>query len=75
MLELGEGAGVAGQLLEIGHATPGGSFTDLAPLHAITTATVQHIGTEALRYRPNIVIAAPPAATRPMRKTIGLAEI
>lgn len=60
VLELGEDAEVAGQVLEIAQATPGDSFTDLAPLHAITTATVEHIGTEALRYRPNIVIATPP---------------
>ena len=60
VLELGEDAEVAGQVLEIAQATPGDSFTDLAPLHAITTATVEHIGTEALRYRPNLVIATPP---------------
>jgi uncharacterized protein YcbX len=60
VLEQGEDAEVAGQILEIAQATPGNSFTDLAPLHAITTATVEHIGTEALRYRPNIVIATPP---------------
>ncbi|HEY9304777.1 MAG TPA: MOSC N-terminal beta barrel domain-containing protein [Mycobacterium sp.] len=60
VLELGEDADVAGQVLEIAQATPGDSFTDLAPLHAITTATVEHIGTEALRYRPNVVIATPP---------------
>jgi uncharacterized protein YcbX len=61
VLELGEDAEVAGQILQIAQATPGDSFTDLAPLHAITTATVEHIGTEALRYRPNIVIATPPS--------------
>ncbi|UQX09946.1 MOSC domain-containing protein [Candidatus Mycobacterium methanotrophicum] len=59
VLELGEDAEVAGQVLEIARATPGDSFTDLAPLHAITTTTVGHIGTEALRYRPNLVIATP----------------
>lgn len=60
VLELGLDAEVEGELLEIAQATPGDSFTDLAPLHAITTATVQHVGTEALRYRPNLVIATPP---------------
>lgn len=60
VLELGEDAEVAGQLVEIAQATPGKSFTDLAPLHAITSATVRHIGTEALRYRPNLVIGTPP---------------
>jgi uncharacterized protein YcbX len=56
VLDLGEDAEVDAPLLEIGQATPGDSFTDLAPLHAITTATVERVGTEALRYRPNIVI-------------------
>ncbi|EUA35378.1 MOSC domain protein [Mycobacterium xenopi 3993] len=41
-------------------ATPGDSFTDLAPLHAITTATIERVGVDALRYRPNLVIATPP---------------
>jgi len=60
LLDLGLDAEVAGIVLEIGKATPGESFTDDAPLHAITTATLQHIGVEALRYRPNLVIATPP---------------
>lgn len=60
VLEFGLDAEVEGELLEIGQATPGESFTDLAPLHAITTATAQQVGTEALRYRPNLVIATPP---------------
>lgn len=60
VLERGFDAEVEAQILEIARATPGDSFTDLAPLHAITTATVAHIGTEALRYRPNLVIATPP---------------
>jgi len=59
VLDLGEDAEVDAPLLEIGQATPGDSFTDLAPLHAITTATVERIGTESLRYRPNIVIETP----------------
>jgi len=59
LLELGLDAEVAGRILEIGLATPGDSFTDDAPLHAITTATLEHIGVEALRYRPNLVIATP----------------
>lgn len=59
LLELGVDAEVDARVVEIGQATPGGSFTDLAPLHAITTATLEHIGVEALRYRPNLVIATP----------------
>jgi uncharacterized protein len=60
LLEFGLDAEVAGRILEIGLGTPGESFTDDAPLHAITTATLEHIGVEALRYRPNLVIATPP---------------
>ncbi|MBW0013370.1 MOSC N-terminal beta barrel domain-containing protein [Mycobacterium sp.] len=62
LLELGLDAAIAeigGGVLEIARATPGDSFTDDAPLHAITTATLEHIGVEALRYRPNLVIETP----------------
>jgi uncharacterized protein YcbX len=59
-LNSGLDAEVDAPLLELGQATPGDSFTDYAPLHAVTRATLQHIGTEALRYRPNIVIETPP---------------
>lgn len=60
VLELGPDAEVESRVVEIAQATPGDSFTDLAPLHAITTATCERIGTEALRYRPNLVITTPP---------------
>ncbi len=63
LLELGldaPDAEVGGRILEIAQATPGDSFTDEAPLHAITTATLDHIGVVARRYRPNLVIATPP---------------
>jgi uncharacterized protein YcbX len=60
VLELGVDADVDAHIVEIAQATPGDSFTDLAPLHAITTATLERIGVEALRYRPNLVIATPP---------------
>ncbi len=60
VLELGLDAEINSQLIEVSQATPGESFTDLAPLHAITTATVEQVGTEALRYRPNLLIATPP---------------
>lgn len=62
LLELGLDAEVGGRILEIAQATPGDSFTDEAPLHAITTATLEHIGVEELRYRPNLVIATPPGS-------------
>lgn len=60
VLELGVDADVEARIVEIAGATPGDSFTDLAPLHAITTATLERVGVEALRYRPNLVIATPP---------------
>lgn len=60
LLELGIDAEVDGRILRIAQATPGDSFTDEAPLHAITTATLEHIDVEALRYRPNLVIETPP---------------
>lgn len=53
-------AEVEARIVEIAGATPGDSFTDLAPLHAITTATIERVGVAALRYRPNLVIATPP---------------
>ncbi|OBH56907.1 MOSC domain-containing protein [Mycobacterium sp. E2479] len=59
LLEYGLDAQVEGRILRIAAATPGDSFTDEAPLHAITTATLEHIGVEALRYRPNLVITTP----------------
>jgi uncharacterized protein YcbX len=46
--------------LEIAQGTPGGTFVDHSPLHLITTATLEHLGVEALRYRPNLVLATPP---------------
>ncbi|WP_246147805.1 MOSC domain-containing protein [Nonomuraea turkmeniaca] len=48
----------------LGAAAPGGTFFDFAPIHLISTSTVERIGAlsprghvEALRYRPNLVIA------------------
>ncbi|KUI44778.1 molybdenum cofactor biosysynthesis protein [Mycobacterium sp. GA-1199] len=46
-------------LLELGQGAPGGAFVDHSPVHLITTATLDAIGvgiSEALRYRPNVVI-------------------
>ncbi|UBU15249.1 MOSC domain-containing protein [Nonomuraea gerenzanensis] len=48
----------------IGRGSPAGTFFDFAPIHLITTSTVERIGelsprghVEAVRYRPNVVIA------------------
>ncbi|MFV8053688.1 MOSC domain-containing protein [Mycobacterium sp. 48b] len=60
VLDMGVDAEVDAPILELALATPGNSFHDLAPVHAITTATLEHIGVEAARYRPNLVIATPP---------------
>ena len=60
VLDRGLDAVVDAPLLELAGATPGESFVDLAPLHVITSATLDRIGTEAQRYRPNIVITTPP---------------
>ncbi len=60
LLELGIDADVSAPVLELATATPGDSFVDVAPVHAITTATLQRVNVAALRYRPNLVIATPP---------------
>ncbi|MBO0678758.1 MOSC domain-containing protein [Mycolicibacterium sp. S2-37] len=60
VLRQGLDAEVDAPLLELAEGTPGDSFVDLAPLHVITTATLDHIGIEVERYRPNIVVATPP---------------
>jgi uncharacterized protein YcbX len=56
-------AEVAATLIEIGAAAPPGTFVDFAPLHLITTATLDRIaelspyrGIRLERYRPNVVI-------------------
>ena len=49
-------ADVPYQTLEIAQGTRGSSFVDYAPVHLITTATLDSIGTEAVRYRPNVVV-------------------
>ncbi|MFJ9696188.1 MOSC domain-containing protein [Kitasatospora sp. NPDC101183] len=41
---------------ELGRAAPDGGFFDFAPLHLITTSTLEAVATEAERYRPNLVI-------------------
>lgn len=58
VLEHGVDADVPFALLEIAQATPGTTFVDYAPVHLITTATLERIGVEAVRYRPNVVIQA-----------------
>lgn len=56
-------APVPATLIEIGAAAPPGTFVDFAPLHLITTATLDRIAelspyrrADLERYRPNVVI-------------------
>ncbi|MBS9536186.1 MOSC domain-containing protein [Mycobacterium sp. M1] len=60
LLALGLDADVDTPVIEIARSTPGDTFHDVAPVHAITTATLERVGAEALRYRPNLVLQTPP---------------
>lgn len=60
VLERGVEAEVEYATLEIAQGTTGTSFVDYAPLHLITTATLDKIGAEAVRFRPNLVVTTPP---------------
>ena len=60
VLDQGVEATVPAATLEIGQGTPGTTFVDYAPVHLITSATLARIGTEHLRYRPNLVVETPP---------------
>ncbi|MFC9330257.1 MOSC domain-containing protein [Kitasatospora sp. NPDC057015] len=65
---LGEGldAEVAADVVRFGSASPPGTFFDFAPVHLLTTATLDRLAAlgprgvaEAERYRPNLVIDTP----------------
>ncbi len=58
VLAQGVEAEVEAPTLEISQGTEGDTFVDHSPIHLITTATLDHLGVEALRYRPNLVISA-----------------
>ncbi len=56
-------AEVPAEIIEIGTGAPPGTFVDFAPLHLLTTATLDRIAglsprgvADAERYRPNVVI-------------------
>jgi uncharacterized protein len=59
VLEHGVEAEVPFATLEIAQGTPGGNFVDYAPVHLITTSTLDRVGVPALRYRPNLVLDTP----------------
>ena len=56
----GPEADVASEILVLGGAAPPGTFLDYAPIHLMTTATIDALGDERpiepARYRPNIVV-------------------
>jgi uncharacterized protein len=56
VLAQGVEAEVEAPTLEISQGNAGDTFVDHSPVHLITTATLDHLGIEALRYRPNLVI-------------------
>lgn len=60
VLEHGVDADLDAPLLELAMGTPGGRFVDYAPVHLVTTATLDRVGVEMLRYRPNLVVRTPP---------------
>ena len=62
VIEHGDDADVPYEKLEIGQGTPGNNFVDFAPVHLITAATLAHVGTELIRYRPNLVLDIPESA-------------
>lgn len=68
VLERGVDAEVDFVTLAISGATAGKKFVDHSPLHLMTTATLEHIGAEAIRYRPNLVLTTPPGQ-RPFAET------
>jgi uncharacterized protein YcbX len=59
VIAAGDDADVPYALLEIGQGTSGTNFVDYAPVHVITSSTLAHVGVEAIRYRPNVVIETP----------------
>ncbi|MBY8874608.1 MOSC domain-containing protein [Micromonospora sp. PLK6-60] len=58
VLTAGVAASVPVRESPLGAAAPPGSFADFAPVHLVTTASLARVGvTDAVRYRPNLVVA------------------
>jgi uncharacterized protein YcbX len=55
----GDDADVPYATLQIGAGTPGSNFVDFAPVHLVTSASLDQVGTEMIRYRPNLVLDDP----------------
>ena len=71
VLAAGPEAEVAMDSLTLGQGAPPGTFMDYAPLHLLTTATLDSLSVgqpggplEAARYRPNIIIQSPQDGAR-----------
>ena len=67
LLAVGLDEDVASDILKLGAGASAGTFFDYAPLHLITTATLEGLsaalpdpGVEPVRYRPNIIIRSLP---------------
>jgi hypothetical protein len=60
VLDQGVDAMVTAPTLQIGQGTSGTNFVDYAPIHVISSATLEAIGAEQIRYRPNLVVEVPP---------------
>jgi uncharacterized protein len=67
VLAAGADADVAFTMLEIGAASPPGTFFDFTPLQLVTTASLERAGAvhpagrvEVVRYRPNLVVETAP---------------
>ena len=78
LLTTGPDAEVASDILKLGAAAPPGTFFDYAPLHLVTTATLDGLSealpdgpVESARYRPNIVIRSPDELETISRKRLG----
>jgi len=56
VLEHGVEHEVAAPTLEISMGSAADTFVDYAPVHLITTTTLDHLGMDARRYRPNLVV-------------------
>ncbi len=70
VLAKGLDADVASDILKLGGGAPSGTSFDYAPLHLITSATLDAISAvlpdgaiETVRYRPNVVIRSPSGAS------------
>lgn len=70
LLESGAPPRVPATLTRLGAGSPPGTFFDFAPIHFVTTATLEHVAQlagrtlDAIRYRPNLVVRTP-AGTPP----------